>query len=321
MASLAEASSKDEYAKLREKLARAEAEARTLKKVVDHQSALLAHKSRNIFQSIRKRLASHKHFTRVLVPDSHGAHIDPIAAAAFLGDLEYLRPTEVVWMGDHLDCGGFLAQWHTIGFVAETDIEFPDDIDAANQFFDQVQKRTPKAVHHVLTGNHEHRIERWCCTQALAKRRTAEYLLSHHGMAAVLHLAKRGMHYYARGAMEKRHKRLRGAIKLGNCYFVHDVSIASDPCAVALNRYACNVAFGDTHRLISRVGRKAEKDIFAATVGYLAKPHPYWNETNVTDWTQGYGLQIVANDNELLHINVPIVNGRSLLGPLLGVVK
>jgi hypothetical protein len=298
-----------------------EREARALQKAFDHQQARLEHQSRKIFQSPTKRTSSSKHFNRVLVPDSHGAHIDEAAAQAFLGDLERIQPAEVVWMGDHLDCGGFLAQHHTMGFVAEADVEFEDDIDAANQFMDAVQKRTPNAVHHVLTGNHEHRIERWCITQSLGKQRTAQRLLDALGMRAVLHLDKRGWHYHPRGEMEQTHGRVRGAIKLGNCYFVHDVSIASDPCSVALNRYACNVAFGDTHRLVSRVGRKAEKDIFAATVGYLAKPQPYWQETRVTDWSHGYGLQIVANENELLHINVPIVGAKSLLGPLLGKVK
>ena len=308
-------------AKGHDRTAQLKQEIQQLEKIIDEQAARLAHKSRNVFRSPAKHSTSHKHFNRVLVPDSHGAHIDPAAAAAFLADLEYLQPSEVVWMGDHLDCGGFLAMHHTLGFVAETDIEWPDDVDAANQFLDQVQQRTKKALHHFLTGNHEHRIEKWCVTQGLRKRKTAQWFLDRIGVNAVLNLELRGIAYHARGEIEKRHKRLRGAIKLGNCYFVHDVSTAADPCAVALNRYAANVAFGDTHRLISRVGRKAEKDIFAATIGHLATPHPYWNETNVTDWSHGYGLQIVAGPHEVLHINVPIVNGRSLLGPLIGAVK
>jgi hypothetical protein len=320
MASLAEATSSDTIQRLTREKERAEKEAKALQRIIDHQASQLERRTSKFLKSPAKR-PSHKHFTRVLVPDSHGAHIDPAAAAAFLGDLEYLQPAEVVWMGDHLDCGGFLAQHHALGFVAETDLEYVDDIAAANELMDAVQKRTPKAVHHALTGNHEHRIERWCCTQALSKGRTAQLLLDALGMRAVLHLDKRGMHYHPRGEMEPTHGRIRGAIKLGNCYLVHDVSTASDPCAVAINRYGCNVAFADTHRLIMRVGRKAEKDIFAATVGYIAKAQPFWQETRVTDWSHGYGLQIVAGDDELLHINVPIVNGRSLLGPLLGVVK
>src|SRR5262245_1186760 len=61
----------------------------------------------------KPRKASKGAFTRVIVPDSHGCYIDPEACKAFLADLEQLRPAEVVMLGDHLDCGGWLAQHHT----------------------------------------------------------------------------------------------------------------------------------------------------------------------------------------------------------------
>lgn len=300
---------------------KAESEAKTLQQVVDHQSELLAHKSRQLFRSPKARQnVKAGHFHRVLIPDTHGAHIDPTAAAAFLADLDYLQPREVVWLGDHIDCGGFLAQHHTIGFVPETAVEFPDDIDAANQFIDQVQSRTPNAVHHFLTGNHEHRIERWCCQQALSKTRTAQFFLDKFGVNAVLSLEDRGINYYPRGGMHKG-KRVRGAIKLGNCWFVHDVSTAANPAKRALDRWATNICFGDTHRIDMAVSRKAERDIIGATNACLSKLQPFWQETNVTDWSHGYGVQIVANDGNFLHIIVPIVKGQSLLGPLLGQVK
>ena len=69
------------------------------------------------------------------------------------------------------------------------------------------------------------------------------------------------------------------------------------------------------------VSRKAERDIIGATNACLSKLTPYWQETNVTDWSHGYGVQIVTNGGDFLHIIVPIVKGKSLLGPLLGQVK
>jgi hypothetical protein len=255
-----------------------------------------------------------------LIPDSHGAHIDKAAAAAFLGDLEYLQPREVVWLGDHMDCGGFLAQHHTMGFVAESSYSFSDDIDAANQFVDEVQVRTPEAVHHFLTGNHEHRIERWCCTHALGNSKDATLLLKTFGVQSVLNLEKRRIHYYSRSHIEP-DLRTRGAIKLGCCYFVHDVSTARNAAQVAINKFGANVSFGDTHRIDYVVSRKAERDIVAATHGCLTTLRPYWQETNITDWSHGYGVQIVSNNGEFLQIIVPILDGRSLLGPLLGKVK
>ena len=69
------------------------------------------------------------------------------------------------------------------------------------------------------------------------------------------------------------------------------------------------------------VGRKAERDVIAATNACLSTLRPYWQETNITDWSHGYGVQIVTKDGEFLHIIVPIIDGQSLLGPLLGRVK
>lgn len=288
-----------------------------LQEIIDHQSEILEHRASQLFQSPRVHEATGGHFHRVLIPDTHGAHIDEQAAAAFLGDLEYLQPREVVWLGDHLDCGGFLAKHHTIGFVAEMAYSFADDIAAANAFVDEVQKRTPNAVHYFLTGNHEHRIERWCCTHALGNDKDARMLLDSFGVAAVLNLEKRGIRYFPRGYIDPE-LRVRGAIKLGCCYFVHDVSTARNAAQVAVNKWAANVMFGDTHRIDVAVSRKADRDIIAATNGHLSSNRPYWQETNVTDWSHGYGVQIVTNDGEFLHIVVPIVDHKSLLGPMLG---
>jgi hypothetical protein len=299
----------------------AERTTKQLQGVVDHQSEMLSRKASQLFKSPKARQnVKGGHFHRVLIPDTHGAHIDPTAAAAFLGDLEYLQPREVVWLGDHLDCGGFLARHHTMGFVAEAAYSFSGDIDAANQFVDEVQKRTPNAVHHFLTGNHEHRIERWCCTHALGNDKDASLLLKSFGVQAVLNLEKRGIHYYPRGHIEP-NLRTRGAIKLGCCYFVHDVSTARNAAQVAIGKFGANVSFGDTHRIDYAVSRKAERDIVAATHGCLSILRPYWQETNITDWSHGYGVQIVSNSGEFLHIIVPIIEGKSLLGPLLGKVK
>lgn len=290
-----------------------------LQTILDHQQEIIDARAKKLFRSASTSKTKGC-FHRVLIPDTHGAHIDERAAAAFLGDLEYLQPREVVWLGDHLDCGGFLARHHTMGFVAEAAFSFADDIAGANSLVDAVQKRTPKAVHHFLTGNHEHRIERWCCTHALGNDKDANLLLGAFGVRACLHLEQRGIHYYSRSHTSP-DLRTRGAIKLGECYFVHDVSTARNAAQVAINKWGTNVMFGDTHRIDYAVGRKAERDIVAATNGCLSTLRPYWQETNITDWSHGYGVQIVMPDGKFLHIIVPILDGKSLLGPMLGRVK
>lgn len=92
---------------------------------------------------------------RVIIPDSHGSQINIEAASAFLADLKALNPKEVVMLGDHVDCGGWLAQHHTLGYVAETLYSYEDDIKAANDFLDQIQLNAPDAEIHYIEGNHE----------------------------------------------------------------------------------------------------------------------------------------------------------------------
>lgn len=96
-------------------------------------------------------------FVRVFLPDTHGHSVDPAALKAFLTDLAYLNPRELFLMGDHLDCGGFLAQHHVLGFVAETENTFESDVASANSMLDAVQTICPKADIKYLEGNHEAR--------------------------------------------------------------------------------------------------------------------------------------------------------------------
>jgi hypothetical protein len=296
-----------------------EREAKQLSDILDHQSAIIERKAAKLFRSPKVH-AGKGFFHRVNIPDTHGAHIDPRARAAFLADLEYLRPKQIVWGGDHVDCGGFLAEHHTIGFVAEMAYSYVDDLAEANSLIDDVQKRAPDAAEYMVCGNHEHRIERWCCTHARGDARTAALLFDKLGVPSNLHLAKRGIRFIGRGDVEP-NLRIRGALKLGCCYFIHDVSTARNAAQVAINKFGANVSFCDTHRFDMAISRKADRDIIAVTNGCLSTLRPFWQETNVTDWSHGYGVQIVAPDGEFLHIFVPIIDGKSLLGPLLGRVK
>ena len=92
---------------------------------------------------------------RVVIPDTHGALVDKGALAALLGDVKALDPHEIILLGDHVDCGGFLAQHHVMGYVAETDYTYEEDIAAANPFLDALQKAAPRAKIEYIEGNHE----------------------------------------------------------------------------------------------------------------------------------------------------------------------
>jgi hypothetical protein len=234
--------------------------------------------------------------------------------------LEYLKPREVVWIGDHLDCGGFLAQHHTWGYVAETSYTFAADVAAANSFLDAVSSRCKKATHHYIEGNHERRIERWCVTQALRNGEDAANLLSKLGVDASLHLSKRGWNHYEQGKLYGG-LTVPATIKLGSCYFTHGSINARAPARKMLAKFSHNVAFGHNHAMDAVIDRILERDCIAACVQSLCKTQPMWKHTDPSNWSHGYGLQVIGKSGDFLHLPIPIVQGRSLLGPLLGIVK
>ena len=259
-------------------------------------------------------------YLRVVIPDTHGSHVDPYAIGAFLKDLADIGKNvrEVVWLGDHLDCGGWLAQHHTMGFVAETASTFRDDVDAANDLLDRVQSITPTAAHHYIEGNHEARLEKWCVTQSLRNSIDAEYLRSMCGFDVQLRLKERGFQVYRRSGNycgSDHH----GCIKLGHCYFTHGNSTAKHAAQAMLQKFGGNIVYGHTHREDEAIENTVAHGVSKAWCpGCLCKLQPLWMDTNPTNWNHGYGLQIVQASQAFLHINVPIINRISYLMPLVG---
>lgn len=305
---------------LRDKSARLLAENSVLKKRVHQLSGALeranAPRRPVKLSPIRRRHGAE--FVRVIIPDSHGSAIDPTAAGRFLDDLKTLRPKEIVMLGDHVDCGGFLAQHHTLGYVAQTDYCYEDDIASANHFLDSIQSAAPEAAIHYIEGNHERRVETWCVTQTLRHQRDCEMLRRAFAPEFLLRLKERGIPYY-RQAEHYGGVRVPGAIRLGKCFFWHGVSTARQAASVNILQFAGNVVYGHTHRDQHDSRRPiARGDIGAWCPGCLCRQQPLWQHTRPTDWTHGYGVQIVDRSGDFLHVTVRIVDGRSLLMPLLG---
>lgn len=281
--------------------------------------ALVAARVKPRFPAIRPAKASKYpgDYVRAIIPDSHGSAISRIAAAAFLADLKRLDPREVVMLGDHVDCGGFLAQHHVLGYVAQTTYSYADDLAAANAFLDQIQTAAPRGKIHYIEGNHERRVETWCVTQTLRHAKDAEMLRRAFAPEFTLQLAQRGIAYYRQG--EHYHGLpVPGAIRLGKCHFWHGTSAAKHAAAVNVAQIGGNVVYGHTHREDATSLRPvATGDIGAWNPGCLCEQQPLWCHTRPTNWTHGYGVQLVARSGRFLHVNVRIVDGASLLIPLL----
>lgn len=253
-----------------------------------------------------------KSYLRVVIPDTHGAYIDKQAAAAFLSDLEALKPAEIVHLGDGVDCGGFLAQHHTLGFVPECSYTFEDDVNAANVFLDEVQKRAGKVNFDYIMGNHEARIEKWIIKQTLAHPQDAAYLYRMFGPEHVLGLEKRGI-LCVRRDQQYDGLRVRGTIKRGKCLFRHGTRCGVNAAKQTLDDLGGNVCFGHTHRISAYVKETVHSLIGSYSFGCLCGLHPLYGDTNTSGWAHGYGVQVVGKDGSFMTIQVPIIDGRSYL--------
>lgn len=255
---------------------------------------------------------------RVIIPDTHGFHIDPAAWAAFIADLKLLDPDEVVGLGDHIDCGGFLAAHHTLGYVAQMDeVSYEEDLNAWGSHLDAVQKHAPRARIHILEGNHEVRVERWAVDQSLGNGKNADFLRRAITPEYRLDYRGRGIRYARYG---EAHDGLpsRGVIRLGKCFFTHGFALGSRAAENHARKIGGPVVYGHTHTPAAFFSRTVKEGALAAwNFGTLAKLAPRYMHNNPDNWGQGYGVQEVAASGLFTTIHVPIINGVSLLPSIL----
>lgn len=248
---------------------------------------------------------------RVCIPDTHGAKVDKGALAALLADLKTLDPHEIILLGDHVDCGGFLAQHHVMGYVAETSYSYEDDIAHANAFLDAVQSAAPRAKIDYIEGNHERRVETWAVTQTLRHSRDSEGLRKLYSPEFRLNLRARSITYYRQGEFYDGLP-APGVIRRGKCFYFHGMSTSKNAVAASLHKIGGNCVFAHTHRAQSELIRLVGTGIIGGwNPGCLCELQPLWQHTAPTDWTHGYGVQLVSDSGAFLHLNIPIIEGRS----------
>lgn len=297
---------------------KAEADETLQKRVGDLEAALeVARRPRAKFGDGKAPKRQKGDFKRVAIPDTHGQHVDQQALKATLADIKELKPSEIVLLGDHIDCGGFLAQHHVMGYVAETRTSFEEDVAATNAFLDAVQNAAPQATIHYIEGNHERRIERWIVTQTLRHPADSAMFKRWFGVEACLSLKKRGIQHYEQGQAYC-DLRVPCTIKLGKCYFTHGHRTGRHPAAQMLKDFGANVVFGHCHRRDTDNQPSVEAgDIGAWSPGCLSQKQPLWMHSAPTTWAHGYHLQLCRGNGDFLPVNVPVIDGKSFLVPLL----
>ena len=254
-------------------------------------------------------------FCRFIIPDTHGCFANAPAVSAVLGDMELLKPHEEVWLGDHLDCAGWLAAHHPFKTVQEARYTFEEDETAVNEVLTRAAEANPNAKRHMLEGNHEERIEAWCVEQT-SNPTDAAWLARRFSPQTVMSLESRKIQYYRR--TEKHSKlRVRGVLKLGSCHFCHGISHAKNAADIHLQRLKVNVVFGHTHRPQQASSANTQHGLSAWCPGCLCEFEPMWKHSVPTEWEHGYAIQLVRKNGDFLHLPIPIINGQSYLAPLI----
>lgn len=253
---------------------------------------------------------------RVSFGDVHGMRQDKAAVSALMQDLKVLCPNEVVILGDMVDCGGFLAKHQTLGFIAECDYTYREDIAAANDFLDRLQEAAPDAAVHFIMGNHDDRVERWCVDQVMAKGRDAELLMSVYGPVAMLRLEERGFRVYKRDQIYGEGLP-RGWMRLGKMHFTHDLGYSVNAARCAVLSAGGNVTFAHSHRWDTSSVVFPTVGICAAfNPGCLCCMTPMYMHSKPNNWTQGYDIDFVSASGNFLRTHVPIWRGESLAGEM-----
>lgn len=248
---------------------------------------------------------------RLIIPDSHGSHIDWAAAEAVIADAKVIDPHEIVLLGDHLDAGGTFST-HQRTYTNEMTESYEEDCYQANLFLDRLQAACPRARDiHYLEGNHEQHVERWA-SRNYHSHRDAVAFLEREGPAGRLRLKDRGISYYRRSVFYQG-LAIPGCIKLDKCFFVHGISHAKHADSVHLQRFGASVVFGHIHRSMGRVERTVTSGGHGAWCpGTLAKLQPLYKHTQPSDWSHGYAVQEVLKSGHFEHTNVPIFGDRTI---------
>jgi len=284
------------------------------KEVVALRQALVEKSKAPKIPKAHHRPASDRDRIRVIMPDSHGSHADLAAFAAFHADVALLNPDEFVGLGDHMDAGGFLAQHHTMGYLAQLDeSSWAADLAAWEGQLNLLQKAAPRAKFTILEGNHEQRVEKWAVQSTIGNRGDAEMLMRAMAPQHRLDYAGRGIDYVRYGELREGCA-VRGAVRLGKCYFTHGTYCGPNAAQKHASKFGAPVVYGHTHTPAAFFGKTVHGGVHAAwNFGCLSKMAPRFMHNAPDNWGHGYGLQLVSKSGHFTTIHVPIINGVSYL--------
>lgn len=257
-------------------------------------------------------------FVEVVVGDIHGNKADKLAMAAFLADLKAIQPDRLILGGDIINCGGFLAEHHTLGYVAESTDSYFDDIAQTNHWLDEIEKAANPTERIYLEGNHENRVERWVLSQRLAHHKDIDFLRRQFAPELVLNLAARGYEYIRRDTVYDTCG-VPGWVKKDKVFFAHDMGLSKNAASAALSRASANVVFFHSHRADFAATHLPGSGLITAwNPGCMCERQPLYMHTNPSGWTHGYLVRFISRaTGNFQTVHIIIDNGVSYGGAIL----
>lgn len=260
---------------------------------------------------------SKKAKVKVILPDWHfGVTLDRVTARAqecALQVIEFLKPDEVIHLGDLLDCAAFSS--HGKKSLKETEQEsyLEDEVYPALEMLDRIQASCKKL--HVLEGNHENRVERFLANNfSGALAREMFDLLS----------PRRLLAYTADGYKRKNFSMTPYAGNLPlyrinrRLYATHGFSVAKRAAEVTLDMMPAGISivFGHVHRRVEATKRDpiTGQLSYAWSPGCLTCLQPAYF-SSPSNHSHGFSVvyESLANSGDFTHYQVAIVNGRAIL--------
>lgn len=264
----------------------------------------------------RKRKALKGDKVEVIFGDVHGNKHDPEAWKALLNDLRDIQPDRVFIGGDFIDCGGFLAEHHTLGYIAESEDSYIDDCAVSNVLLDSLQNVTNEAETHYLEGNHEWRVERWALTQKLSHHKDVDLLRRTFHPKHVLDLDRRGIRYYEQGKVHA-DKAPPGWVRMDKLWYVHKLSNSRNAASAAVDLASSNVVYFDSHRIDYMPKYIPGQGMVSAwNPGCLCQRQPLYCNTRPTNWNHGYLLRFITPSGNFQMVPISIDQGVSYGGAM-----
>lgn len=255
-------------------------------------AARKANQKRTIRTNPRKKPRK-EDWTRLIVPDVHGDSRDKEACAAMFDVVKSLTIDEIVIMGDLVDCGGFLAEHHTMGFIKETGYTYEGDLAEANAFLDELLNVCGNVQKvHYLEGNHEHRLEVWAVDKA--KNPTdAAWLYNQVSPVRTLDLDRRGIKFYKSDSTHN--SNVLGIMHLDGTYFMHGKGCAKHAAYNHAVAIGADAWYAHTHRRDSCTCRNViSGDFEVNNPGTLSILSPLYGHQHVNTWAHGFGLEFIS---------------------------